>query len=128
MKILYTLADGTLTEVEVSKEVASALHELQQEEWRIERTERRHTVSLDSLLYEGTPLGTLEDLCDPYIREDLIDEMEAVLDELTELQRNRFIMWANGLTCREIADIEGIDFCNVDRSIQKAQQKLKKIF
>jgi len=50
------------------------------------------------------------------------------LGKLTEIQRRRYLMHhAEGMTTREIADIEGTHFTTVHESLQAADKKIKKV-
>ena len=50
-----------------------------------------------------------------------------VMNHLTETQRRRIRMKADGLTLEEIAEIEGVSFQSVDESIKAAQKKAIKL-
>lgn len=50
-----------------------------------------------------------------------------VMSHLTETQRRRILMVADGLTLEEIAEIEGVSFQSVDESIKAAQKKAIKL-
>ncbi len=50
-----------------------------------------------------------------------------VMSHLTETQRRRIQMKADGLTLEEIADIEGVSFQSIDESIKATPKKLIKL-
>jgi len=51
----------------------------------------------------------------------------SAMAKLTDTQRRRYLMYhVNGLSMREIADIEGCHFTTVDESLKAAQKKLNK--
>jgi len=53
----------------------------------------------------------------------------AALDKLTETQRRRYMMYhVDGLTLRQIADVEGVVHTKVHKSLLAAEKKIKKIF
>ncbi len=52
----------------------------------------------------------------------------AALDKPTEVQRRRLMMCVNGLTMREIADVEGVRVNAVTKSISLAIKNLKNFF
>jgi len=50
------------------------------------------------------------------------------LAKLTGIQRRRYLLYhVDGLTLRQIADMEGVAFQVIDRSISAAEKKIKKI-
>ena len=50
-----------------------------------------------------------------------------VMSHLTETQRRRILMKAEGLTLEEIAEIEEVSFQSIDESIKAAQKKAIKL-
>ena len=58
MKITYTFADDTTSEVEVSEEVGTLIMDSRREESNGDRKERYHCWSLDAIDYEGTEYST----------------------------------------------------------------------
>lgn len=132
MKIIYKFADGTVSEVEIEEEVGQAIIVSRREEENYERKMRYHCpVSIDKLEYEGmqfadpnTPMSILE----KEIKEEQQKALnDYVMSHLTETQRRRIRMKADGLTLEEIAEIEGVSFQSVDESIKAAQKKAIKL-
>lgn len=132
MKIIYKFADGTISEVEIEEEVGQAIIVSRREEENYERKMRYHCpVSIDKLEYEGmqfadpnTPMSILE----KEIKEEQQKALnDYVMNHLTETQRRRIRMKADGLTLEEIAEIEGVSFQSVDESIKAAQKKAIKL-
>ena len=132
MKIIYKFADGTISEVEIEEEVGQAIIVSRREEENYERKMRYHCpVSIDKLEYEGmqfadpnTPMSILE----KEIKEEQQKALnDYVMNHLTETQRRRIRMKADGLTLEEIAEIEGVSFQSVDESIKVAQKKAIKL-
>ena len=132
MKIIYKFADGTVSEVEVEEELGQAIIVSRREEENYERKMRYHCpVSIDKLEYEGmqfadpdTPMSILEREIEEEQQKALNDY---VMSHLTETQRRRIQMKADGLTLEEIAEIEGVHFTTVDESIKAAQKKAIKL-
>ena len=58
MKIKYTFADGTTSEIEVTQEVHEAKVALDKQEAASDRRYRRHTYSLDAIGFEGAAYGS----------------------------------------------------------------------
>ena len=132
MKIIYKFADGSESVVEVEEEVGQAIIVSRREEENYERKMRYHCpVSIDKLEYEGmqfadpdTPMSILERKIEEEQQKALNDY---VMSQLTETQRRRILMVADGLTLEEIAEIEGVSFQSVDESIKAAQKKAIKL-
>lgn len=132
MKIIYKFADGTESVVEVEEEIGQAIIVSRREEENYERKMRYHCpVSIDKLEYEGlefsdpdTPMSILEKEIEDEQQKSLNDY---VMSHLTETQRRRILMKADGLTLEEIAKIEGVHFTTVDESIKAAQKKAIKL-
>lgn len=132
MKIIYKFADGSESVVEVEEEIGQAIIVSRREEENYERKMRYHCpVSIDKLEYEGmqfvdpdTPMSLLENEIEEQEQKELINY---VMSQLTETQRRRIQMKADGLTLEEIARIEGVHFTTIDESIKAAQKKANKL-
>lgn len=132
MKIIYKFADGSVSEIEVEEEVGQAIIVSRREEENYERKMRYHCpVSIDKLEYEGmqfadpdTPMSILERKIEEEQQKALNDY---VMSHLTETQRRRILMVADGMTTREIAEIEGVAQQVVSRSIIATRKKAAKL-
>ena len=95
----------------------------------MERKERYNTkYHLECLIYEGVDYASQEDLeADVEMSEEekLINAWQQ--ENLTEVQYQRFKLFMEGLSIREIAKTEGIDYSSANESIKASQKKLKKI-
>lgn len=50
------------------------------------------------------------------------------MDKLTDVQRKRYLMYhVNGLTMRQIADKEGVGHTKIQKSLEGAEKKIKKV-
>ena len=58
MKITWSFADGTTSEVEVNEELGNYITASRREESSAARKHRRHCYSLDAIAYEGKEYGT----------------------------------------------------------------------
>jgi DNA-directed RNA polymerase specialized sigma24 family protein len=57
-----------------------------------------------------------------------LETMRLILDKFSNVQRRRYVMYhVDGLTVREIADIEGISHVAVVYSLELADKKIKKV-
>ena len=132
MKIIYKFADGSISEIEVEEEVGQAIIVSRREEENYERKMRYHCpVSIDKLEYEGmqfadpdTPMSILERKIEEEQQKALNDY---VMSHLTETQRRRILMVADGMTTREIAEVEGIAQQVVSKSIIATRKKAAKL-
>lgn len=109
MKINYTFANGETSDVEVNEEIGNLILDSRREESNQDRKERYHCYSLDAAEYEG------EDYADGSTPEmELFRQLEnhrikEAFEQLSEVQRRRLLMLAEGVSLREIARREGKD-------------------
>ena len=143
--IVYKYADGTTLELTFEKISAddpnftrddfekfkNLSDELYHEEAILNWTEENYTkCSIDqNLNLDWLATDTLED--ELFSRISTIEKRAkirtAVSNELTKLQRRRFILHAlKNMTEREIAELEGVDRRAVHDSIEAARKKFKK--
>ena len=120
MKINYKNADGVEIEVEVSEEVGIFIIDSDRMQSNADRKERAHCFSLDAIDFEGNEYGMEDDYGEPTDEQLRVRE---ALSRLTETQRRRLQMVADGLTYREIALIEGVDYRVIGKSIAAARKK-----
>lgn len=134
MKIKYEFADGTISEVEVDDEYGQLHLEAQKKEENYERKTRYWVkASLDTCDYEGewfedpnpTPLEQV------LINEER-DESEKKVHEfyktLTVPQLRRLHMLEQGMTHRQIAEIEDVNLSAVQKSIEQVRKKYNEFF
>lgn len=128
MKINYTFANGETSDVEVSEEIGTVILDSRREESNLDRKERYHCYSLDGAVFEG-----LEMADDETPETELFLRLEnqhiaETFDKLSEVQRRRLLMLAQGLSLREIARREGKDIKTIRESIEGARKKFLKFF
>ena len=129
MILKYEFDNGDVSEVEVTEEQYNMVMESRREESNAERRHRAHCISYDAIDYEGleyadpdTPETMLE-------KEALSEKLREALEVLTPTQTRRFLMFAGGLSLREIARRENVsDHKKISKSVEEAQKKIKKIF
>lgn len=128
MIIKYEFADGTVSEVEVSEELGTYITASRREEKNYERKVRYHCVaSLDDYDYEGDWLA--DDTYSPerkYMEEGEERLVNAFLDTLTDIQRERAKKLLDGMTMKEIAESEGKSQEAIFYSVEGIRKKLKK--
>ena len=128
MKIKYEFADGTVSEVEVEESIGSVIIEDRRLEDNLSRKERYHCYSLDAAQFEGAEYSDGET---PEIRMERKLESERIahaLDGLSEVQRRRLLMLADGKSVREIARREGKEIKTIRESLEGARKKFLKFF
>lgn len=96
----------------------------------LERKERNHTAyHFEGLVYEGMEYASDEDVESNVTRAEIEQMIDAWLREnLTVVQYERFKLFMDGMSIREIARQQGVDFSSVNESIKAAQKKLQKIW
>ncbi|MBQ7736421.1 MAG: hypothetical protein IJT62_01135 [Oscillospiraceae bacterium] len=135
MKATISDPDLGIYEIEVPDDDSAAIAEIEQftrENTRMirnaERRERYHApYHLEALEFESGSLAYHETPEQILLRKEREEEYQLALATLTPAQYRRFEMWMDGLSCREIADIEEADFSSVAESISAARKKLKKV-
>ena len=122
MKINYTFNNGENSEVEVNEEIGAVILESRRKEENMERNRRRRCYSLDDIDFEG------DDFADDRTPESLFMEqldnehIKETLDKLSETQRRRLLMYAEGMSIEDIARVEGVYHTSISRSIEAARK------
>lgn len=119
MIIKYEFNDGTISEVEVDDELGEYIIASRKEEENYDRKTRYHClVSLDSLDYEGEIFADPNTPMSIYESGQAIAEQKRLLDyvmnRLSDVQRRRIQMRADGMTLEEISKVEKVSFQSVD--------------
>lgn len=128
MKINYTFANGEVSEVEVNEEIGNVILDSRREENNLDRKERYHCYSMDAADYEG------EEYADQETPESVLflqlenQRIAEAFDKLSEVQKRRLLMLAQGLSVRQIARREGKDIKTIRESIEGARKKFLKFF
>lgn len=129
MKIKYEFADGTVSEVEVSTEIGSVIIESRKAEHAADERERYHReFSMDGAEYEGTAWAETVGPEDITLERETQRELQQMMLALTPAQWRRLRHYADGLTYREIAKLEGVQIKAIQDSIVQARKKLQKFF
>jgi DNA-directed RNA polymerase specialized sigma24 family protein len=128
MKIQWKFADGTTSEVEVTEEFGNYITASRREESNLARKERYHCYSLDAIDYEGLEYATDITPETELILEENAARINTALDKLSETQKRRLLMLADGLSVNEIARIEDVAPNAAWKSIEGAKKKFKKHF
>lgn len=126
--VVFTDGQGVEQKVEVTKEVASTIMNIQREEDTLCRNNRRNTISLDSLDYEGEVFATYDDYqFDEELTQD--EKVDIVLKQMKPEQAELLkLVFFEGLTQEQIAKIKGGSRQAVSQRIITAKNAFKKIF
>ena len=117
-------------EVESMEQIVEMLNENTRLIQNLERKERYHTkYHLEGLEYEGEEYGTKTDIMDDIAERDEDQRInEWLFKSLTATHYRRFMLFMYGMSIREIARKEGVDYSSVEECIRAAQKKLKKLY
>ena len=130
MLIKYDFINGDVLEVEVSEEIGAMIIDSRKAEHALDEKERYHNYSLDDIDYEGDGYGFWEDY-DFDERKANASKIRTILREgfskLTETQKRRVLLYVQGNTVCEIAEIEKVDVRAVHDSLLQVRRKFKKI-
>ena len=128
MKIKYEFADGTVSEVEVDESIGAVIAESRRLEGNLARKESYHCYSLEAIQYEGEEYSDGETPETKMGHEMDTERIAHALDGLSEVQRRRLLMLAEGKSMREIAREEKVQHRAVVKSIEAAKKIFKKNF
>lgn len=127
MKIQWHFINGETSEVEVVEEIGVYILDSRRKEENAARRERYHCpFSRESAAFEG------EDYSDGETPESLLERDEenerlyALLSQLTETQRRRILMYADGMTTREIGAAEGVSHQKICKSLAQVRKIFEK--
>lgn len=128
MKINYTFANGEVSEIEVNEEIGNVILDSRREENNLDRKERYHCYSMDAADYEGEEYADQETPEAALFLQLENKSIADAFDKLSEVQKRRLLMLAQGLSFREIARREGKDIKTIRESIEGARKKFLKFF
>ena len=125
MKITYRFVDGETSESEVSEDIGEFILESRREEDNLARKERYHCYSYDAAEYESEEYADEHTPEDDAVADESKAELGRALNSLSAGQRRRLLMFADGMSIREIARREHVDYRAVWKSIESAKITLK---
>ena len=122
MIIKWKFTDGTVSEVEVEKEIGSFILDSRRKEENANRNCRRNNYSLDAITYEGMEYSYE----DAYPSETMtMNDIAKAMSKLTPTQRRRLLKRLQGKTIAQIAKEEGAADSSVFESIESGKNNLK---
>lgn len=128
MKIKYEFVDGTVSEVEVDEFIGVVIIECRRREENLARKERGHCYSVEAAQFEGVEYSNGET---PETLLIVLEEgrrLYMAFSRLSEVQRRRMLMLAEGISVNEIARREGVHHSVVSETVSAARKKIKKFF
>lgn len=129
--IKYKTADGKRICVEVSTAVKELLEQSDRQIRSQGRQDRRYLANEEYIdgLTDTTTVYPQEDFADLIIKMDSYKQLHAIIKKLPEVQRRRLSMYYfDGLTYRQIAEIEGVNHKSIIQSVNLAVHKLRSKF
>ena len=100
MVITYKFNDGTVSKVEVSKEIGEAIRNSRKDEHADNEKNRYHCLSLDAIDYEGAEYGCSETVESYLSNENYSIRFYETYDSLTDIQKRRLEMLSKGMSIR----------------------------
>ncbi len=128
MQIKYEFVNGEKTDVEIDDAIGMVILDSRRIEANKNRRERYHCYSIEGADFEGEKYfdkNTPEKMFFDGIETECIN---TVLNKLSDVQRKRLLLFADGLSINEIARLEGICPNAAWKSIQSAKKKFIKNF
>ena len=127
--IRYEFATGEIVQIEVAVEIAEFICESRRmEHANNERTRYHAAFSIDSDDYRCSQLISTKTPVDYIIELEEQRRLFSSMESLSEVQRQRILLMAEGRNIAEIARLQHTAYNSVKGSIQAAQQKIRKIF
>lgn len=129
MLIRYKFSDGTISEVDVNEEIGTFILNSRRLERNYAERERYHCpYSYDAIDFEGLEYADPNGTDELFFKGEEKKRIQTALYKLTEVQRKRLLMLADGLSIREIARLEKVDHRAVRDSIEAARKKFINFF
>lgn len=128
--IIYQLADGKRISLNVSIEVKSLLEQTDRQIRSQGRKDRRYLSFVESVDELDTrKTQPHEDVASLIIRMGDCEWLYTATNKLPNVQRRRLCLYYfEELTYRQIAEIEGVGFKTVSRSVDRALNTLRKLY
>ncbi len=124
--------NGQVVSVEVSMEVYAYLEQSDRKIENLAHEQRRHWDGreFDEYIIATEGMEGYQETPEQYIcRTETLDELMTILDSCTEVQRNRFLLYAlDGLSLAEIGKLCGCSKYAVRDSIKAARKIFKNFF
>ncbi len=129
VKITYRFADGHVEEIEVGKEVAETLKELDRQEYNSNHRETRRHSALDALEYEGEHFIDQNYSIEGLVlwKQDVRDLLNAIHSLDAKQQELITAVFYQKRTVSQIARESGVSQAAISQRLQTAIKNLKKL-
>ena len=129
VKITYRFADGHVEEIEVGKEVAETLKELDRQEYNSNHRETRRHSALDALEYEGEYFIDQNYSIEGLVlwKQDVRDLLNAIHSLDAKQQELITAVFYQKRTVSQIAREFGVSQAAISQRLQTAIKNLKKL-
>jgi RNA polymerase sigma factor (sigma-70 family) len=127
--ITYKTANGSKICIEVSTPVKELLEQSDRQIRSQRRQDRRHLDYMDFIdgLTDADMNDPQADTADLVMRMENYRQLYTAVNQLPEIQRRRLLLhFADNLTYRQIAELEGVDCGTIGHSIKHALIQLQK--
>ncbi len=127
IRIKYVFVDGKSLKLEFDERDLAAAYIIadRRREASARRKERRHTYSLDGMLYEGQEnFAEKETPESVMIAREERDKLLLKMQDLTQTQRRRLFLRMQGMSIREIAEAEGVSTQRINRTLKQIYKKI----
>ena len=129
MKIQYESVTKKVTEIDVDEIFGTVILDSRKVENANDQFEYRHSpYHLGSLDYDGKEYATADTPESQTVASEYSKKINAAFSTLTEVQKRRILLLADGKSMREISRIENVDIKSVRESIEAARKKFLKNF
>lgn len=123
------VSNARTMEVDVPDNIALEITQSYRDEDNCDFRSRYHNYSLDAVDYEGEEYAS--DVASPEVimeEKHEASRIENAMSHLTETQRRRIQMYADGMSEREIAKAEGTSQKSIHECLEGARKKFLKYF
>ena len=127
MKIKYTFADGTVSEVDVTEDVGNVIVDLDRQDYNSDHRQRRHNCSLEAYDSYGNLIASDENIEEDYIENEEILALRRAMDNLSPRQKYLIDqVYFKGKSVAEVAREEGLERTSIRDAVERALKKIKK--
>ena len=126
MKIKYEFINGEKTEIEVEENIGTWILDSRRVEENLARKERYHNYSLETEFEKTQKIATFDTPESLTILSQDNARLYRAFEKLSDIQKQRLLMLADGMSISEIARKEHKDYKTILESIEAARKKIKK--
>ena len=124
--VLFVDGQGVRRKIEVSEDIYQALESSHREEESLARKQRKYierSELMDETLYNRAMVRPLP--LDEHVWHNiLLERVQHALGSLSAKQKKRFMLYQQGFTYQEIAEVEGCTLQAIEKSVKAAKHTL----